>query len=208
MIKLIFILFVYLTLWLAPAISFGEELNLKFPIVHKSIVRINKHCTGFIVKKSIVLTASHCLINSTKNNNLQLVVFYNQKIKYFKILYSSFNINMKNDYAILMGNTADLPALKLTAEKPRKEDESIAHIGYSDGPTQFVTYGVYIKNDNNIDKMALHTIPGDSGGPIMRHSDKKVFALCIGSFWPINAPYTYGVSMKNVIKTLEELKVY
>lgn len=175
-------------------------------IVHKSVVQINDVCSGFIIPNNLVLTASHCI----RGINEQVVEFYDHSRAKFKILHDTNQMGNDKDYAILEGDTKDLPPLELTTRWP-KHKELVYHIGYSRGQkAQFLAPGIYDRHECTSKGcehyIVCYIVPGDSGGPLISQRDGKVFGIVHSSYWPANIPYGIGTPIQQIIEKIKELK--
>lgn len=184
-----------------PRAIWPEE---KVPVIHKSIVKVSYGCSGFIVEPGIVITASHCIRRGKKIS----VEFYDHKSGPFDVLYQG-RTGTENDFAILKGNTRNLPNMILSKRKPVFLDR-IWHYGYGGRPNQWATPGMYLRNECTTTGcehyISCSIIPGDSGGPVVMYDSEEVIGVVHSSYWPAHIPVGIAVPSTLIIKKLEELK--
>jgi hypothetical protein len=188
---------------ISEALNSAKRVNSlygKRPIVNQSVVQIDNKCSGFIAQKNIVVTAAHCV----EHTDMPIVQFYNYKIELFEVKFLG-NMANGNDFAVLKGNTHDLPALQNHPKRPEFLT-SIIHFGYNSSPAQWATPGKYIgvlcKNNECAHYIAARVVPGDSGGAVIIYGTNLVIGIAVESYWQYDVALSVIVPMEKIMPHL------
>jgi len=174
----------------------------KIPLVHESVVNIDRICSGAIIQEGLIVTAAHCVQDRGRIG----VTFYDFQFGDFELIYIG-ELGGPEDYALLRGNTRGLKALPLTNAEPNFL-AGIMHYGYSGSIHQWLTAGLYLGyfcNPRQCETyLSVRTIPGDSGGVVV-NLNNEVIGIVYSSYWPINVGLSMMVPAEIIIDKIKEL---
>lgn len=181
-------------------LSFKNRLDSvsRVPFAVHVITTTSNHCTGVVVKKGYVLTASHCFSTMESSG---VVVFAGGRTERFSVVYKTL-VGSVADFAILKTNTGAAAPASLSTTTPN-EKAIVSHAGYPLGyRDQFTTHGIIVKRDPVI-WIASLSVPGESGSPVF-DGQGRVFAIIQSSYSP--ASFTQAIPIGPALKALSEVE--
>ena len=147
-------------------------------------------CTGFLISKNVILTASHCLLGSMIvdiNGQFELKTFDGKKHKVQRVL----GFDIKRDYLYLETKGMEEYGY-LEFAKDHSVEQKIFTVGNVHGQGIAIRDGIISNetkdpNDPEITfiRYSAGTSPGNSGGPLL-NSQGQVVALVFASNWTEN----------------------
>lgn len=202
--KLIALLIVLLAM---TAYSTNGRLRAEVEVSLEGIVQLRTYsldgvasCSGFIVKKDIIITAGHCI--HAQGAFAQKVVFSNKKTVDYTVVFASFStLGEKPDFAIIKADTDNRASLRL-ADHSTLLFEPVQVIGVHEAK-QYASPGLHIFTRGVESFFALSVVHGDSGGPIVNKHNGLVLGVTSSMFR--DGPLATGAPIKIVIAKLREL---
>lgn len=179
-----------------------SRLRIERPVVDPRIVRleIDSHlCTGFVVAKDLIATASHCVLQK-EPIKLALVDFIDGRYETFKVV-AVGGLYAGNDWALLKSNTEEIEPIPFSIVPP-VPGLMVASIGHPHGiKEEIMTFGMVTAVGRMI-QLAEINYPGESGSPIIDQGGQVIGVL---SAVNIQAPVAYVTPIEVLAKKLFQL---
>jgi|GEM_PF-4571601 S1-C subfamily serine protease len=132
-------------------------------------------CSGFIVGKNVIATASHCISYNGQAITKGKVVYTDNVAVDFKVIKIGGTF-AGNDWALLQADTGTREVLKFMIDVPHVGD-IVKSIGHPNGvPYQVESIGqiVFV---GQVYRMACKNYPGESGSPVLDSNNEVIGIL-------------------------------
>jgi len=173
---------------------FRDQPTMKMMCEEEKFIeqRVLPRCTGFLVDKNKILTASHCVANSKDCQDYKWVFdfemedeinlsknFLRQKNVYTctKVLDQGFKIGLEYILIELDRSVSDRLPLELSTDEVDPQEELVT-IGHPSGlPLKVIDEGFIKKIQNNVYYVNLDSYKGNSGAPVIAKNSGKIIGM-------------------------------
>lgn len=171
------------------------------PTVYNSAVVLvhtgEKSCTGFIVRRGLIVTAGHCLGFDDRD---RVIRFIDGEEQPYKVLQYSGEHGCADDWALLTADTGDRPMYAMNADDLDFGD-AVMHIGHPRGVLSEIEQPARYLGSAFFSGTA---IPGESGSPLINERNQAVgIVTCSDIFVPVSI-FTSIEQVKTFIEKLLE----
>lgn len=172
---------------------------------YESVVKLDMDnmstCTGFILSKNVLGTASHCILDSGNEKVTGTVVFTDKTRKPFKIL-AYGGMYASQDWALIAAETGDRRPLRFNIDTPTIGMFTVS-IGHPHGNVQQETsFGMLMSIGQTL-RISGVNFPGESGSPILFRDSEEVIGILSATYRV--APVTIATPIAPLARKFFEL---